>query len=133
MSNTKVSVLSLRSLELVGVTTLSSGHSPMQGHHGRGVCGLQSAFAEDGVCMLALSSAGLSWPCWSFVICVDFDVLHVWPLMKMCWQERSTGGPSSAPGLRARLPSCPLTTRLPPRHKHTPTPKAAGLSRSDYY
>lgn len=57
---------------------------------------LQSAFTEDGVCMLALASAVLSWPYWSSVIHVGFDVLHVWPLMKMCWQGRSAGGPSSA-------------------------------------
>lgn len=66
----------------------------LQGHRGRGVGGLQSGFAENGVCMLALSSAVLLWPYCSSVICVDFDVLHAWPLIKMCWQERSTGGPS---------------------------------------
>ena len=52
----------------------------MQERLERGVCGLHSAFAEDGVCMLALSSAGvavLSWPHLRFVICVDFGMLHV--------------------------------------------------------
>lgn len=69
----------------------------MQRQHGMGVCGLQSAFAdEDSVCTLALASAVFLWPCWSSVICVDFDVLHIWLLMRMCWQERSAGGPSPA-------------------------------------
>lgn len=66
-----VSLLSLPSLEPVGVKTCSTGHSPVQELFEWGVCGLRSAFAEDHVCTLALSSVG------RFVICVDFGMLPV--------------------------------------------------------
>ena len=131
-----VSLLSLPSLELAGVNTCSTGHSPMQERPERGVCELHLALAKDRVCLPALSAAGmvtLSRPHWRFVICAFWHGLTLTfsdeNLLagEECWRAQ----PRSARGLRARLPRCPFSAWLPPLCKHTP--KAAGLSRSDYY
>lgn len=113
------------SLPSLRVNTGSTEHSPVQEHLERGVCGLHSAFAEGCVCVLALSSAGmavLSQPNWRSVYLCGF-----WHALRLTFSnenvlvgaEHGRAQPSSAPGLRARLPCCLFAARLPPLCKHT--------------
>lgn len=124
--------LSLRSLELVGVTIHSSGHSqcktPWKASWWVAVrfCWEWCLHTGTLLCSVVVALLEFCYFCrfWcASCLASDKNVL--------AGEKHWKAQPCSAPGLRARLPFCPMTTQLLPLHKHTPTHKAAGLSSSD--